>query len=73
MNTSATTQVQKDTNFYWDELFSEECFCGKNKKSKMSFCYSCYRSLPRSMQRDLYRRMGDGYEEAYDDAVTWLL
>ena len=62
----------KDTQFYLEELKSEECFCGKTKKSGMSFCYKCYSSLSKDMQRDLYQRIGDGYGEAYDKAVEWL-
>ena len=63
----------KDLKFYIDELLSEECFCGRTKKSKMSLCYTCYKSLPKDKKQALYQRMGDGYEEAYDDAIEWLL
>lgn len=58
--------------FYYNELIKEECFCGHSKKSGHSFCYRCYKSLPPQMQRDMYQRMGDGYEEAYDEAIKWL-
>ena len=61
-----------ERGFYIKELRSEECFCGKAKKRGWSFCYLCYRSLPRDMQRDLWRRIGFGYEEAYEAAVKWL-
>jgi hypothetical protein len=62
----------KDQEFYISELRSEECQCGKTKKSKMSLCFQCYSSLPKEMQRDLYRPLGRGYEEAYDNAVKLL-
>jgi len=45
---------------------------GRPKKPGRSFCYVCYKSLPREMQSDLYRHVGDGYGEAYDKAVEWL-
>lgn len=61
-----------DWKFYLDELKSEECICGMPKPSGRSFCYHCYKSLPRHMQRALYQRIGDGYEEAYEEAVEWL-
>ncbi len=61
-----------DPGFYAKELDSEECQCGRTKKSRMSFCYSCYRSLPRDIQRALYARIGKGYEEAYEEAVDCL-
>lgn len=61
-----------DMQFYLTELQSEECMCGKGKQKGKSFCYHCYSSLPREMQRDLYRHIADGYGEAYDKAVVWL-
>lgn len=61
-----------DTKFYLDELKSEECQCGKSKRSKMTFCYLCYSKLPKHIQRDLYKRIGNGYEEAREEAATYL-
>jgi len=62
----------KDTDFYLTQLMSDECACGSPKRPRHSFCYRCYRSLPRHMQHDLYQYIGDGYEEAYEAAVEWL-
>jgi len=62
----------KDRKFYYDELMGEECQCGRPKRKRRSFCYKCYSSLPHHMQRDLYQLIGQGYEEAYDEAVRWL-
>ena len=64
---------ENDRLFYIKELRSEECFCGRWKQSGYSFCYGCYRELPRDMQAALYRRMGEGYELAYEEAVRWLI
>ena len=64
--------ANSDRAFYVKELRSAECFCGKTKKPGRSFCYGCFKALPRDLQIDLYSRMGDGYEEAYDAAVRWL-
>ena len=61
-----------DIKFYLDELQSEECACGEPKKRGKSFCYRCYTSLPGTMQRDLWLKIRNGYEEAYDNALTWL-
>ena len=61
-----------DFKFYIQELNSEECRCSAWKKRGMSFCYVCYHKLPDDMQKDLYQRMGQGYEEAYDSACRWL-
>jgi hypothetical protein len=48
------------------------CHCGRRKNKRMSFCPVCYRRLPREMKGALYRRAGQGYEEAYDAAVEYL-
>ena len=64
--------TEKDVRFYLQELQSEECQCGRWKKPGYSFCFICYRRLPRDMQRALYRRVFDGYEEAYEEAVAFL-
>jgi len=61
-----------DLKFYIQQLRGEECQCGNWKKSKMSLCYTCYRSLPRDMQKALYNHISTGYAEAYDAAVQFL-
>jgi hypothetical protein len=61
-----------DVKFYIQELAGEECACGRSKKSRYSFCFTCYQLLPSDMQKDLWFYIGDGYEEAYDTAITWL-
>ncbi|HEY7184331.1 MAG TPA: hypothetical protein VIC84_23045 [Blastocatellia bacterium] len=48
------------------------CECGNAKGRKMSSYRSCYYKLPRQMQRNLYKRAGEGYEEAYDAAMKYL-
>jgi len=62
----------KDMRFYLDSLMSNGCLCEGKKQRGHSFCWRCYNELPAQMKRALYRRIGDGYEEAYEDAVTWL-
>lgn len=48
------------------------CHCGRRKEKRMSFCQPCYRRLPLEMRGALYKRAGQGYEEAYDAAVKYL-
>ena len=57
---------------YFNEIRGVECQCGNFKRSKQTFCRSCYSKLPINMQNDLFKTIGDGYEEAYDQAVTFL-
>lgn len=54
------------------ELAGTVCRCGAKKKSRQTFCGRCYHSLPRSVALALYRRVGDGYEEAYAKALKHL-
>ena len=54
------------------ELKSAVCRCGKKKASMNSFCYRCFTSLPRQLRTDLYKRVGQGYEESYEKAVEIL-
>ncbi len=58
--------------FYIDDLDGTTCQCGRPKKSRKSFCGSCYAALPMELRRSLYRRIGAGYEAAFDSAAIWL-
>jgi hypothetical protein len=66
------SKMNEDRKFYVDSLLSVVCQCERDKKRAYSFCYQCYNKLPLEMQRNLYCKMGDGYEEAYDMAVQYL-
>jgi hypothetical protein len=61
-----------DWKTYFKDLKSDGCMCGKPKQSGKSFCYSCWSKLPSEIQRALYKRIGSGYEAAYDEATVWL-
>lgn len=54
------------------ELRGDTCACSSPKSAGHSFCGACYRSLPKSQQRDLYHLIGDGYEEAHAAAMATL-
>lgn len=54
------------------ELLGTLCACGSPKTSKRTFCLTCYRALPHGEQVALYKRVGNGYEEAYEAAVKTL-
>jgi len=69
---ASTSTKAKDRLFFIKELKSDECRCGRTKKPGRSFCYFCYRKLPRSLQQDLYNRIGSGYEQAYEAACRYL-
>ncbi|MHA2065065.1 MAG: hypothetical protein ACXABY_11880 [Candidatus Thorarchaeota archaeon] len=64
--------MTNETKFYYEALSSEQCVCEAWKKKRYSFCYSCYHALPLDMRNDLWQKMGEGYQEAYDAAISWL-
>ena len=47
-------------------------FVTEEQKWGQSFCYKCYSSLPNNLKKRLYYPLGNGYEEAYEEAVSWL-
>ena len=61
-----------DRNFYIKELASEECQCGRDKNRGHTFCFVCYKKLPRDIQSLLYSKIGHGYEEARELAADFL-
>ena len=68
----AMSQEQRDRLWYIREFKGNECACGKTKRERTAFCFPCFKQLPRTYQMALYQDIGDGYEEAYEDAVEWL-
>lgn len=47
------------------ELAGATCFCGRKKTGMQTFCGMHYHMLPAEMKSALYKRVGEGYEEAY--------
>ena len=54
------------------ELAATVCRCGNRKASGNTFCGRCYFKLPKTTRAALYRRVGQGYEQAYNDAAGYL-
>jgi hypothetical protein len=54
------------------ELEGTRCYCGAKKQGNQSFCRDEYYALPPAQRQALYRRIGDGYEEAYKNAREYL-
>ena len=55
-----------------EELRGTKCRCGAAKTSRQTFCRTCYFTLPKKKRMALYRPVGGGYEEAYQQAVKEL-
>jgi len=57
----------------WDDFISKRCsICGQTKIGMQSFCRADYRRLPPELRQALWRRFGEGYEEAFEAARNWL-
>lgn len=54
------------------ELNGKQCRCNRPKQKRKTFCAGCYYTLPDEKRKALYNRIGEGYEEAYQDAVDYL-
>ncbi len=65
-------EVKKSLGFYVDELRDNGCACGRTKKPGNTFCFRCFKALPREMQKALYKRIGQGYRAAREEARRWL-
>ncbi len=53
-------------------LKSGQCRCGGSKQTGMAFCYRCWLKLPQNVRHALYRKIGNGFEAAYDVACQFL-
>lgn len=57
----------------WDSFMSEQCpMCKTHKKKAQSFCFDCYKALPRNVQLGLYKRFKAGYVAVWIQACAIL-
>lgn len=62
-----------ETHEIWQAFISTTCAgCGGRKKERNAFCLLCYRQLPKLMQHSLWKRFGDGFENAYQGSLSWF-
>jgi hypothetical protein len=69
---SEDREVRNDKAFYLAMVRSDQCLCERGKKAGNAFCFRCFKLLPRHLQKELYKPVGRGFEEAYEAAVMWL-
>ena len=55
------------------ELRGTKCRCGRAKLAGRTFCRQCYLTLPKDLQKGLYVRLSNGYEQAVDKALAFLV
>lgn len=70
--TNQTSTTNDDRIRILRELQTNKCFCGARKAMSQTFCRPHYSSLPSHMRSALYKRFGDGYEEAYTEAREYF-
>ena len=46
--------------------------CGGTKLKRRAFCLICYRELPAALRQSLWKRFGEGHEEAYAACLSWF-
>jgi ribosomal protein L32 len=60
-----------DTEVLLSSLRCGKCpSCGDRKRPNTSLCFKCFYAIPVDMRHALYRRFGEGYEEAIAEAIT---
>tara|TARA_R110000796_G_C14571530_1_gene435794 strand:- start:33490 stop:33717 length:228 start_codon:yes stop_codon:yes gene_type:complete len=68
--TTTTTATQRLA--MCQELRSVTCQCGRPKQQRHTFCVDCFRQIGRDIAQPLWRRFGNGYEEAHQAAMRIL-
>lgn len=58
--------------FYITVLKSDGCVCGRYKRENLALCFKCYNRLPKDIQIGLWKKLGNGFEENYEQAVKYL-
>lgn len=71
-NVEAELQLLQLRRVLIGELMGTTCRCGGPKNRAATFCRLCYYSLVPDLRSDLYKRIGEGYEDAYERACRVL-
>jgi hypothetical protein len=54
-------------------FLSKDCAgCAGVKRPHQAFCKACYRHLPIALKTSLWKRFGEGFEEAYQACLSWF-
>ena len=72
MLTPEVEKLRKEKLFYTETLKSEECQCERRKQPGRAVCFKCWQRLPQDLQRALYKHIGNGFEQAYEEAYRFL-
>lgn len=57
----------------FDAFMGTHCAgCEGRKRRHAAFCLACYGELPRALKASLWKRFGNGFEEAYHASLSWF-
>jgi hypothetical protein len=57
----------------FDAFISKYCAgCHGAKAPRRPFCIDCYQQLPKALQRSLWKKHGDGFDQAYMACLSWF-
>lgn len=58
--------------YYAEYLKGRSCQCGEQKITGRALCTFCDRKIPVWIKQGLYKDLGEGFEQAFEDACRWL-
>ena len=62
-----------ESNEIFAAFVSKHCAaCDGSKRPHNAFCTHCYAELPRALKQSLWKRFGQGFEEAYQGSLSWF-
>jgi hypothetical protein len=65
---------QRDTKFYVANYQGKECICGRRKGVEISFCFDCFKMLPKRLKEGLKGALDDeGYHFTWNQAYDYLV
>jgi hypothetical protein len=67
------TAAQLNVEHLIQSLLGVTCpLCGGKKGSRKTVCFTCWKGVPRRIQKALYQHIGEGYEQAFAEMCTLL-
>lgn len=62
-----------ESNAIFAAFCSTRCAgCEGAKRKHNAFCTACYHQLPPALKQSLWKRFGQGFEEAYQGCLSWF-
>jgi hypothetical protein len=62
----------RNAGFDIDELLVTRLLITANSGGGKSYLVRCYRRLPAALRQSLWKRFGEGFEQAYHGCLSWF-